>query len=407
MRPSGLPWSVPTVDAICRGTLLLIALAALGGQAMPVAAQDVRAAPCCVPAGPAEEVGPADLGSVLTPIRDKHDLPALAAAVIRDGRLAALGAIGVRKAESGVAVTAADQFHLGSCSKAMTATLIGLLVQQGKLDWDTRLDQVYPELSGEMHADYRGVTVRHLLSHRAGLPATVPEGTSLLQLHLLSGSIRAQREAYVRMLLRGAPLARPGEKYLYSNAGYAIAGAMAERVTDRSWEELMRETLFRPLEITSAGFGSMGTPGNIDQPWQHVASADGPKPVPPGRLSDNPPVLGPAGRVHCALADWCRFVVEHLRAVRGEANLLEPETAKVLHTPAFAGDYAGGWLVAKRQWAKGRVLTHAGSNTMNYAVVWMAPRRDAAVLVATNQGGDAARKACDETATALIRTHLP
>jgi hypothetical protein len=61
-----------------------------------------------------------------------------------------------------------------------------------------------------------------------------------------------------------------------------------------------------------------------------------------------------------------------------------------------------GWLVTERPWGGGRVLTHAGSNTMNYAVAWLAPRRDFAVLAATNLGGNKAASACDEAAAALI-----
>jgi hypothetical protein len=59
--------------------------------------------------------------------------------------------------------------------------------------------------------------------------------------------------------------------------------------------------------------------------------------------------------------------------------------------------------VVDRTWAGGKALTHAGSNTQNYALVWMAPLKDFAVLVMTNQGGDKAAKACDDTATALIQ----
>ncbi|HLV79318.1 MAG TPA: hypothetical protein VKT32_03520, partial [Chthonomonadaceae bacterium] len=77
-----------------------------------------------------------------------------------------------------------------------------------------------------------------------------------------------------------------------------------------------------------------------------------------------------------------------------------------LHTPLFGGDYAAGWVVTDRNWGGGRVLMHNGSNNQNYSVVWMAPLRDFAVLVATNQGGDAAAKACDEAASALIQSYL-
>jgi hypothetical protein len=62
-----------------------------------------------------------------------------------------------------------------------------------------------------------------------------------------------------------------------------------------------------------------------------------------------------------------------------------------------------GWIVTERKWGGGKVLTHNGSNTMNYSVAWVAPKRKFAVLVCTNQGGEEAAKACDEAAGTLIR----
>ena len=156
--------------------------------------------------------------------------------------------------------------------------------------------------------------------------------------------------------------------------------------------------------MKSAGFSGSGTPGKIDQPWSHTA--DG-KPIEiNGPDADNPPVMGPAGRVHCSIADWAKFIVDQLRGEQGEKALLKPETYKKLHTPPFGGSYALGWGALERPWGGGTVLTHAGSNNMNYAVVWIAPKRDFAVLVCTNQGGPAAQKACDEAAAALIGMHL-
>ena len=121
---------------------------------------------------------------------------------------------------------------------------------------------------------------------------------------------------------------------------------------------------------------------------------------------DNPPVMGPAGRVNCTLSEWSKFIADQLRGERGEKALLKPETYKRLHTPPFpGGDYALGWLVVSRPWGGGLVYNHAGSNTMNYAVAWLAPLKDFAVLVVTNEGGDAAGKACDEASAALIDLH--
>ena len=193
-------------------------------------------------------------------------------------------------------------------------------------------------------------------------------------------------------------------KFLYSNLGYVLAGAMAEQAVGETWEELMKKTVFGPLGMMSAGFGGVGTPGEIDQPWGHGATG---KPVKDyGPEADNPPVLGPAGTVHCTLTDWAKFIADLLRGASGEKALLNPAIYKMLQTPPFRGGYALGWVVVERDWGGGKVLTHSGSNTMNLAVAWVAPQRDFAVLIVTNQGPPIAPKACDEAASALINDYL-
>lgn len=348
-----------------------------------------------------------DLALLLEPIRTHYQLPAMAAAVIKDGKLYAVGAAGVRKAGDKTPVTADDQFHLGSCTKAMTATLIGILIEQGKLTWQTKLGDAFPDMS--IHPDYRAVTIDQLLAHRGGLPPAEqswPTGQTFLHMHFLPGPPMQQRREYTRLMLTQTPAVQPGTAYLYSNAGYAIAGAIAEQVTGTPWETLMQELIFEPLGMKTAGFGAMGTPDTIDQPYQHKIVFGKSLAVEPGRTSDNPPVIGPGGTVHCSMGDWARFVIAHLQAEKADTALMKQETARKLHTPAFDGEYAGGWMVTSRDWAGGRVLTHAGSNGMNFAVVWIALNRDFAVLVACNQGGGKSDEACDKAAAALIDAYL-
>src|SRR5262249_39700259 len=134
----------------------------------------------------------------------------------------------------------------------------------------------------------------------------------------------------------------------------------------------------------------------------------------PGPGSDNPAAIGPGGIVHCSLPDWAKYVGLHLEAEQGRCVYLKHDTFVKLHTPGKGTDneqYAMGWSVATRPWAgtkdkPGRVLTHNGTNTMWFAVTWVAPERDFAVLIACNQGGDKAAKACDQAAWALIQDHL-
>jgi len=152
--------------------------------------------------------------------------------------------------------------------------------------------------------------------------------------------------------------------------------------------------------MTSCGFGGLGTPGQVDQPWPHDAAG---KPMPAnGPDVDNPEVLGPAGTAHCSLGDWGKFVADQLAGLNGKAGVLQAATYVQMHAPAFGGNYAAGWLVTSRPWGGGTVYTHNGSNTMNFATVWMAPARDFAVLVVTNRGGAVAQQATDDAAAALI-----
>ena len=120
---------------------------------------------------------------------------------------------------------------------------------------------------------------------------------------------------------------------------------------------------------------------------------------------DNPEVMGPAGTVHCSIADYSKFIADQLRGERGDGVLLKTETYKALHTPRFGDSYAFGWYVLSQDWAGGTVLAHQGTNTLNFCIVRVAPRREFAVLAVTNQGGDEGQKAVLEATDALIRLH--
>jgi CubicO group peptidase (beta-lactamase class C family) len=347
---------------------------------------------------------PEDLGSLLEPILHKHDVPAMAGAIVTSEGIEAVGAVGVRKYGTNTPVTINDEFHLGSDTKAMTATILAMLVERGKLAWTTTLAEALPELAREMNPAYRGVTLEQLLAHRAGFTdESWPVGETFQSLHAWRGTPREQRWKYAQMILKEPPTkSHPGD-FLYSNRSYAIGGVIAERTANVEWEEVMREWLFRPLGMKTCGFGAMGIPGKIEQPWQHTLAGKQHNAIGPGPLADNPVVIAPAGEVHCSIGDWGKFIQAHLRGEKGLAGILKPDTFKKLHTTI--GDYGFGWSATQRPWGGGRVLNHNGSNNQNYAVVWMAPLKDFAVVVATNQGGGEAFKACDETAFALVTQH--
>ncbi len=345
-----------------------------------------------------EDHEPIDLSPFLAELVETDGVPALAAWAAREGRVVAKGVAGRRSVPDGPLVTLNDPFHLGSCTKAMTATLAAILIQEGRLDWDATVIDVFPDWDDQIDSGYHDVTVEQLLRHRGGVPAELPPpGSNMRALYQLEGSPLEQRRIYLKAKLQQPPRSEPGTAFLYSNTGYILVGAMLEEVLQQPWEDLMESRLFEPLQMETAGFGDVGP----DQPRPHRREDGRLVPVPPGLGADNPVFLGPAGTVHASLEDWAKFAEQHLG--RGP-RLLRPDSLARLHTLPEEGNYASGWVVIERTWADGLALVHAGSNTMNYAVIFVAPEIEAFILVACNAGDSAA--VCDKVAAQIVQIIL-
>ncbi len=359
---------------------------------------------------PYGEIDPAtgygDLSNYLEAYRQAYRLPAMAAAVVDTNGIVAIGVAGERRSGSEAEVTLEDQWHIGSSAKSMTATLVAILVEEGLISWETTLAHAFPDLERTMHPDWRAVTVEQLLTHRGGAPSNLIDRYPKLWERLVSqeGSPIEQRRALVEEVTRHPPEVQLGKQYEYSNAGYAIAGAMAEAVTETAWEDLMRTRLFSPLGMTSAGFGAPVDTTSLDQPRGHDKRG---QPVEPGPDADNPPGIGPAGTVHLTVEDWAKYATFHLRGAGGKADMLDPETFERLHRPYGNANplYAMGWEVSDEAGPDVHVLTHTGSNTIWYSMIWMPLEHRFGVLVVANQGGDRAREAVDQALWNLALDH--
>ena len=208
----------------------------------------------------------------------------MAATVLRGERIIAQGVAGIRKRGTAERIKLDDRFHLGSCGKAMTATLVAMLVEEGKLNWTTTLGELFADTVKPMHPAWEKVTLRQVLAHRAGLRfdpdglaqvfrmlrapyAGLHRGAELMRPpRARLGTVPQQRLEIARQALSRPPGIPPDTKYWYSNVGYILAGSVLEQLTGRAWEDLMRERLFQPLGISTGGFGPPGTAGKIDQP---------------------------------------------------------------------------------------------------------------------------------------------
>jgi CubicO group peptidase (beta-lactamase class C family) len=393
------------VSSMRRVLACFFALTAALPALVPLAATAASGAPGCASRPAPADGGYEELASVLEPLRQKYNLPALGAAVVTPDGVKALGVVGIRKYGDTTPACVEDAFHLGSDTKAMTAVVIAKLVEQGKLKWTTTVRDLLSDITAQDPA-YASVTLDQLLAHRSGL-AHDPTSVSNDALRHLEGSMHARREAYARIALHEAPAKPPGTIFFYSNTGYVLAGLMAERATGRPWEELVRDTLFLPLAMKGAGFGITASPGQVDGLWAHEEKAGVPVPVEPGLNSDNPIFMSPAGNVHVSMEGWAQFIADMLRGFEGTGRVLSKASYQHLHTPPFEGTtYAYGWETLDRGWAGGTAYSHAGSNTLNYAVAWVAPKRRFAVLVATNIRTDTTPRACDDVASVLLKPYL-
>jgi len=323
-----------------------------------------------------------DRSAKLEAMRAELKVPALAGAAVNEDGVLGWGVCGVRSSRSRVEVRRDDRFHVGSLTKAMTATLIGVLVERGELAWETTIAEGSPRLAAKIPLKYHSVTIEQLLGHRAGLPDDRAMVDLVLRMRMREGDAFSVRMEAAADAFNHAQAEEPGVRRSYSNAGYIAAGHIAEVVTGKPWEELLTELVFEPLGMSTAGFGAPGATGKLDQPWGHTGDAGGWDPVRPGPMADNPEALGPAGRVHCSIEDLARFARAHLAGLRGEDGIVTAETFRKLHADPEGDGYALGWGITPTEF--GTRSAHTGSNTRWLAIIAIWPDRDLGVVLAMN-----------------------
>jgi CubicO group peptidase (beta-lactamase class C family) len=350
------------------------------------------------------------LDSDLLPYLLRFDLPAVAAAVVKNGKILAAGAVGTRRLGTDTPVTVNDRFHIGSDTKAMTSLLAGMLVEEGKLRWNTTVGEIYPELVEKMSKGVKDITLEQLLSHTSGIAGDSMEHVPLISYSVTdeAANLDGMRYTLVTRLLPLALHAEPGERFEYSNLGYTLAGAMMERVTGKTWEELVVARIFDPLKLTSAGFGPQSSLGRVDAPLGHAADKSGKmQAFLAGPWGDNPLVIGPAGLAHMSVLDFATWAAWNAAAGRYGPPLAKPETIAKLHTKVVdmppkpdapvgtpsSGGYGLGWGTVALPFAPEPLVFHGGSNNMNLAYIVLQPKQELGLVTMTNISGPKANDA--------------
>ncbi len=375
------------------------------------------------PAAGAGEPAPAGLDETLRPCLARFGLPAIGAAVVQDGRIVAIGAAGTRRVGTDTPVTPDDRFHIGSDGKAMTALLAAMLVEEGRMRWNMTVGEALADLAPGLDPAFRAITLEQLLSHTGGIPGD-DDGTNRLLLESFGRggeNLDETRHWLVSEIGKRAPGTKPGTAFAYANMGYVTAGAMLERVTGKTWEELAATRLFDPLDLRTAGFGPQSTMGRVDAPLGHLPLPDGTsKPMLAGPDGDNPAVLGPAGTVHLSLRDFARWAAWSAGQGKREPALVSPATMKKMQTPVVrmlrpdappgtppSGSYALGWGEVSLPISKEPFVFHGGSNGMNLAYIMLQPAHDFGMVLVTNLGGPKADEALKSASAELYARFGP
>lgn len=325
--------------------------------------------------------------------------PAIAAAVFDDQQIIASAVVGVRVVGGMEAVTLADTWHLGSVTKSITATMVGSLVESGQLKWDATLAELFPTEVEKMNEKYKAVKLSQLLRHHAGVPAFTDGGSPDFAVFAeLKGDERTQRAEFVRRLLARGPVSEPGTTMFYSNAGYAIVAAAAERAAGKAWSALLKEKVFEPLGLKSAGFGWPASLATPDEPHGHGTTPLGPRAEPTDPQYKLPGPLQPAGDVHMSIGDFATYAQAHLKGLRNQPGLLRPETVQTLHTPTPGDTYACGWVIKKSD--DRTIHWHNGSAGTFFALMTLDPEKNLGAVVVTNSGGGA--KVCEKVTQSIM-----
>jgi CubicO group peptidase (beta-lactamase class C family) len=251
---------------------------------------------------------------------DDWRTPGLALAVVKDGELVFARGFGVRELGKPEPVDTHTLFAIGSTTKAMTAALVGMLVDEKKLGWDDKVVTHLPWFQLKDRYLTGEITVRDLLTHRAGLGGAD---------YLWYGQTTSTREILERVRLL-APSYSLRSSFIYQNVMYAAAGAVIEAVSGRSWPEMVRSRIFEPLGMTEsiATAATLAAQPNVAMPHYIV---DGRL-----RVIENVSVdpVAPAGAVWSSVHDmskWMRMLLDGGKV--GTRVLLQPDTLDELFRP--------------------------------------------------------------------------
>ena len=309
--------------------------------------------------------------------RQTLHIPGMAIAVVKDDEVILTHGFGVTEIEKETPVTPETLFAIGSSTKSFTATIIGMLVDEGKMNWDDPVTDYLPYFTLDIDSEDEDakVTIRDLLCHRTGFT----------RMGLLFASGTVPREDVLRAATKAEPWTGFREKFYYNNVMYSAAGVAAGNAVGTDWDTLLAERIFEPLGMTSTTTSvhqAQTDPRlSLGYLWDEDLQAYEHKPM---RVLDN---IGPAGAIISNVRDMAQWL--RLQLGRGEyagqrliseEQLIETWTSQIEITPEVS--YGLGWIL--HEW-EGQPFIEHGGNTQGFAAqVALLPESNLGFVLLTN-----------------------
>ncbi|MEN8115567.1 MAG: serine hydrolase domain-containing protein [Bacteroidota bacterium] len=327
-------------------------------------------------------------------IRTFFNIPATAFGVVSDDSVLLQGAIGVRQINTNDSVTIDDKFHIGSNTKALTSFIAGKLVDNGLISWNTKFFDLFPELKTTSKQGYYEIELKDLLSHRALINPFKgnAQWKVLEQFYELNDEESRTFYDFSKFLLTQEPVKYDStETYKYSNAGYLLAALMLEKVSNKTYKQL--------LEKTNQDLGvdfQIGWPRQLDnnQPVGYISPIElglskesGLTEMPDSILNDKmfkdfQYYCLPAGDICVSISDYLKFIQLNLSGLNGHDNYLKAETYEYIFTGEK--EYALGW----GNWIKNgnHYHDHSGTLATFYSYTFIVPELNVGIVIMMNAG---------------------
>lgn len=320
-------------------------------------------------------------------VMDEWKVPGLAIAVIEDDRVILSKGYGYRDVEKKLPVTPRTLFAIGSITKSFTVTILGMLVDEGKLDWDTPVRDYLPEFRLYDPIATERMTIRDLVTHRSGLPRH----------DLVWYGAHLSRQEMVRRL----PYLKPSKEFRsawqYQNLMFMTAGYLAGRVMGTRWEELVRQRIFQPLGMLASNFSVTDSQRSDDFALPYDKVDDRVERIPFRNIDE----IGPAGSINSNVEEMIRYVQFHInKGEYGGRQLLSRSNAEQMQTPQILmprsiqkllydehglASYGLGFMITTYRGHK--VVTHGGSIDGFISLLSFMPEEKIGVIVLTNLSG--------------------